>query len=163
MNASKIEYKWSSGVPRGSTAALYAFALVFVFFADARRDVPVALLLSASGILSLYMGIAYTFNSTTFLVTPKTITIVHAPVPWFGNAVVAVPDIREISCGKLLSPEAAGKPVHGYHYSFRLTDGKRVELFSSVCINKQEAADACITRILASLRQYAGIELRRGT
>ena len=161
MNTSKVHYKWSSGISRSSEVTIYILSLAFFFIGVMKllgHDILVALLLFIGGILHLYMAIAYTYNSTLFFVDSNTITIVHKPVPWIGNRVIAIRDIQKIFCRKLSSPEDYGNNFYGYHYYGKLTNGKRLELISTVCINKPETAVKCMTQIITLLEPYKHIK-----
>jgi hypothetical protein len=61
------------------------------------------------GLLLLYATLAALLNHTVIKVTSESLTVLHGPVPWFGNRTLPLADMRRLYCEEETYPEKRGR------------------------------------------------------
>ena len=131
-------YRWFS--PAFVFVALFAFLwdifLVFWYSIAAAQDAPLMMMLFPIahilvGIGITYLALAGFFNKTFILIAQGTLTIRHAPFPWFGNKALLAADITQ-----LYSRERVVRSRNGTMLKYQLNaitrENKTIELLSNL-------------------------------
>lgn len=92
----------------------------------------------ATGVVALYVGLAMLVNRTTLAVSGDTISVRHAPLPWWGNARRALGDVVGIACVEEICRGVDGPSRH-HHLDAVLRDGRRVRIVASLPERDQAA------------------------
>jgi hypothetical protein len=91
----------------------------------------------AIGVVVVYAGLSFAFNSTIITITFEQLTIKHAPLPWFGNRLIARGDLKQpyVKQHKLRDENNTS-----YIYSVNVIDGNQKDITLVGNLSKAEEA-----------------------
>ncbi len=88
------------------------------------------------GLLVGYFTLALLFNRTHLYANQSKMEIKHTPLPWFGNKVLNVPDIKQLFSKKVVTRTKNGTQT-SYKVMARMHTGKDIKLLANLADREQ--------------------------
>jgi|WetSurMetagenome_2_1015567.scaffolds.fasta_scaffold151575_1 hypothetical protein len=151
-----IEYKWSTGISKVNLFIQYILG-IGLFFVIWHYDMNFALIFVVLIIafVVLYSSIAHTINRTKIELTPTTINVNHMPLPWIGDKIVELTEIRNFYHLHVWTGNYDRNSL-GYIDP----ENRNISMFSAVQINNPKSALECLNKLILLLLQYSKYEIK---
>lgn len=121
---SVFTFLWLGGSLIGLVIALYTVktieAFIFALFIPGLHVV--------TGFVLLYLTLMQYFNRSEVRITPKSMSVLIGPMPWFGSKTLPLAGVKNFSVEKYVAYRQNDAPVFSYRLVAIISDSSRVTL-----------------------------------